>query len=297
MIIQRDRNYVLRAGIAGKEYLVISGLNVQFKVQKSSDNKRKGNHASVSVFNLSNDHRKILEQDGVVVYLEVGYADTGLHELFSGQVTDVQTDRNGEDLVTTLTLDSLFSGLNQTVISKLISPGSTLEELFRRVAKDMPDVVQTKFSGPTLQKKVPDGYPVNGSPRQVLTEVCDAYGLEWQIDSGILYVTDTDYSFMTNKQAFVLNQMSGLIERPEVDDVEKKRLKKGQKKKKKDGLKIKCLLNPLIKAGGMIKLEFEDYSGFYKVVNISHDGEIYGNSWTTTIIVSTKNHKEEDNEE
>lgn len=296
MIIQRDRNYLLKVGVPGKQYLEISGLNIQFQVQKSSNNKRKGNHASVSIYNLSEDNKRVLEDDGVVVYLEVGYADTGLHELFSGQVTDIQTDRNGEDLVTILTLDSLYSGLNHTLISKLIAPGSTLEELFRRIAKDMPDVTQTKFSGPTLQKKVPDGYPVNGTPRQALTEVCDAYGLEWQIDSGILYITDVGYSFMTNKQAFVLNEMSGLIERPEVDDVEKKRSKNNQKKPKKDGLKIKCLLNPLIKSGGMIKLEFGEFSGFYKVVNITHNGEIYGNAWTTTLIVSTKNRREDEDD-
>ena len=297
MIIQRDRNYVLRVGAPGKKYLEISGLNIQFKVQKSSDNKKKGNHASVSVFNLSEDNRKVLEETGVVVYLEVGYADTGLHELFSGQVTDVETNRNGEDIVTTLTLDSVYSDLNHKLLSTLVAPGSTLEQLFRRIVKDMPEITQTKFSGPTLQKKVPDGYPINGTPRQALTEVADAYGLEWQVDSGILYVTDVTYSFMTDKQAFLLNEFSGLIERPEVDEIEKQRSKKDKKKKGRKGLKIKCLLNPLIKAGGMIKLEFGDYSGFYKVINISHDGEVYGNSWTTTLIVGTKDSKPEDTEE
>lgn len=297
MIIQRDRNYVLRVGKPGKNYLEISGLNVQFKVQKSSDNKKKGNHASVSVYNLSEDHRKIVEESGVTVYLEVGYADTGLHELFSGQVTDVETNRNGEDLVTTLTLDSLYSGLNHKMVSKLIAPNTTLEGLFKSLAKEIPDIVQTKFSGPTLQKKIPEGYPISGSPRQTLTEVCDAYGLEWQVDSGILYVTDVTYSFMTNKQAFILNEMSGLLERPEVDEIEKKRAKKDEKKKGRKGLKIKCLLNPLIKCGGMIKLEFGDYSGYYKVINISHEGEIYGNSWFTTLIVGSKDHRADDTEQ
>lgn len=288
MIVQRDRNYLLRVGVPGKESLAISGLQCTFKVQKSSDNKKKGNHASVSVYNLSENSRKLIEHDDAVISLDVGYADTGLHELFSGEVTDVQTTRNGEDIVTTFTLDSVFSGLNHKILSKLISPGTTLQELFKQVAKDMPEITQTKFSGPSLQKKVLDGYPVNGTPRQVLTEVCDAYGLEWQIDSGILYVTDVTYSFMTDKQAFVLNEFSGLIDRPEEEEIEKQRSKKDKKKKGRKGLRIQCLLNPLIKSGGVIKLEFGDLSGYYKVIDVSHNGEIYGNAWSTTITVGSK---------
>lgn len=288
MIVQRDRNYLLRVGKPGSKSLEISGLQCTFKVQKSSDNKKKGNHASVSVYNLSNDNRKAVEESGVVIALDVGYADTGLHELFSGEVTDVETTRNGEDLVTTFTLDSAYTGLNHKLLSKLISPNTSLEDLFRQVAKEMPDITQTKFSGPSLKKKVLDGYPVNGTPRQILTEVCDAYGLEWQIDSGILYITDVTYSYMTDKQAFLLNEMSGLIERPEVDEIEKQRSKKDKKKKGRKGLKIQCLLNPLIKSGGVIKLEFGDLSGYYKVIDVSHTGEVYGNSWTTTITVGSK---------
>lgn len=288
MILQRDRNYLLRVGVPGKESLAISGLQCTFKVQKSSDNKKKGNHASVSVYNLSEQSRKLIEHDDAVISLDVGYGDTALHQLFSGDVTDVETNRSGEDIVTTFTLDSVFTGLNHKILSKLISPGTTLQELFKQIAKEMPEITQTKFSGPSLQRKVIDGYPINGTPRQALTEVCDAYGLEWQVDSGILYVTDVTYSFMTDKQAFVLNELSGLIGRPEEDEIEKQRSKKDKKKKGRRGLKIKCLLNPLIKSGGLIKLEYADLTGFYKVVDVSHSGEVYGNDWTTTITVGSK---------
>ena len=288
MILQRDRNYLLRVGVPGKESLAISGLQCTFKVQKSSDNKKKGNHASVSVYNLSEQSRKLIEHDDAVISLDVGYGDTALHQLFSGDVTDVETNRSGEDIVTTFTLDSVFTGLNHKILSKLISPGTTLQELFKQIAKEMPEITQTKFSGPSLQRKVIDGYPINGTPRQALTEVCDAYGLEWQVDSGILYVTDVTYSFMTDKQAFVLNELSGLIGRPEEDEIEKQRSKKDKKKKGRRGLKIKCLLNPLIKSGGLVKLEYADLTGFYKVVDVSHSGEVYGNDWTTTITVGSK---------
>ena len=152
----------------------------------------------------------------------------------------------------------------------------------------MPEITQTKFSGPSLKKKVVDGYPANGTPRQILTEVCDAYGLEWQIDSGILYVTDVAHSHMTDKQAFVLNEMSGSTERPKVEVIEKQRSKNNKKKKGRKGLKIQCLLNPLIKSGGLVKLEFGDLTGFYKVIDVSHVGEVYGNTWMTTMTVGSK---------
>lgn len=288
MIFQRDRNYVLLVGDPGKNQLEITGLHITFQVRKSSDNKKKGNQASVSIYNLAEEKRKALEVTNVPVRLEVGYLNTGLHELFSGESTDVVTTRQGEDLVTTITLDSTYTGLNHKLVSKLVAPGSTVEEVVKNLVANMPEVTQTKFSGVSLKKKVRDGYPMSGTPRQILTEVCDAFSLEWQIDSGILYVTDIVESFMTNGQAFILNEMSGLLERPEVVEVEKQRAKGDKKKKGRKGLEIKLLLNPVLKAGGMIKLEFGDLSGFYKIIDLQHQGEVYGNTWTTTLHVGSK---------
>lgn len=288
MIFQRDRNYVLRVGNPDKNQLEITGLHITFQVRKSSDNKKKGNQASVSIYNLAEEKRKALEVTHVPVRLEVGYLNTGLHELFSGESTDVVTTRQGEDLVTTITLDSTYTGLNHKLVSKLVAPGSTVEEVVKNLVANMPEVTQTKFSGASLKKKVRDGYPMSGTPRQILTEVCDAFSLEWQIDSGILYVTDIVESFMTNGQAFILNEMSGLLERPEVVEVEKQRAKGDKKKKGRKGLEIKLLLNPVLKAGGMIKLEFGDLSGFYKIIDLQHQGEVYGNTWITILHVGSK---------
>lgn len=288
MILQRDRNYVLVVGIPGKGEIEITGLHITFQVRKSSDNKKKGNQASVSIYNLSEDKRKALEVSNVPVRLDVGYLYTGLHELFHGESTDVRTDRRGEDIVTTITLDAAYTGLNHRLVSKLAAPGSTVEEIIRNLATSMPDVSRTKFSGKGLKQRAVDGYPMSGTPRQILTEVCNAFGLEWQVDSGILYVTDVVESYMTEGQAFVLNEMSGLIERPEVTEVEKQRKKDDKKKKGRKGLTIKMLLNPILQAGGLIKLEYGDLSGFYKVIDIQHEGEIYGSNWMTTITVGSK---------
>lgn len=288
MILQRDRNYVLVVGVPGKGEIEITGLHITFQIKKSSDNKKKGNQASVSIYNLAEDKRKVLEATNVPVRLDVGYLDTGLHELFHGESTDIVTTRRGEDIVTTVTLDAAYTGLNHRLISKLAAPGSTVEDIVRNLAASMPDVARTKFSGKGLKQKAVDGYPMSGTPRQILTELCDAFGLEWQIDSGILYVTDVVESFMTNSQAFVINEMSGLIERPEVTEVEKQRKKGDKKKKGRKGLQIKLLLNPILQAGGLIKLEYGDLSGMYKIIDIQHEGEIYGSNWMTTITVGSK---------
>ena len=288
MILQRDRNYVLVVGVPGKGEIEITGLHITFQIKKSSDNKKKGNQASVSIYNLAEDKRKSLEATNVPVRLDVGYLDTGLHELFHGESTDIVTTRRGEDIVTTVTLDAAYTGLNHRLISKLAAPGSTVEDIVRNLAVSMPDVARTKFSGKGLKQKAVDGYPMSGTPRQILTELCDAFGLEWQIDSGILYVTDVVESFMTNAQAFVINEMSGLIERPEVTEVEKQRKKGDKKKKGRKGLQIKLLLNPILQAGGLIKLEYGDLSGTYKIIDIQHEGEIYGSNWMTTITVGSK---------
>jgi len=290
---QRGRVYSLIVGTA-EDAVEINNLQIKFKVEKSSSNKDKKNTAYVEIYNLSEDRRKRLEEDYVQVSLSVGYVDTEILPLFQGQVTNITTSkldsfltrRQGTDLVTKLQLDELYTEMNSKVLSAFVPAGSTVGSVVRRVIKDMPEVTRQEMGGSGVNTLLPNGYPVSGTPRQVLDRLSNDYDIEWQIDGGVLYVSDSDGTFSNNNE-FVLSigQQSGLIDRPEYVNEEAKRLRrqaqgrKTKKEPKKNAIKFKMLLNASVVAGSVIYLDFEDLTGYYKVDEVIHEGEYRGNNW------------------
>lgn len=306
---QRNRIYSLIVGREG-DAVEINNLNIKFSVTKTSNNKDKKNGAKIEIYNLSEDRRKRLEEDYVYVSLKVGYADAlekgeNLLELFSGQVINVRstdkeigkffTKRQNTNLITTLDIDELFTSLNGKTLNQIVPEGRTVKDVIQAIVKDIPEVTRQEMNGEAIQRQVVDGYPLTGTPKQNLDKLTKEYNLEWQIDSGVLYVSDIDGSFSDNKDNVpLIGQMSGLIERPEFLNPDSKRLKvAGDKKKEKvpaskKTLRMKILLNPAIVAGSIVKLEFEDLTGYYKITEVKHEGEYRGNTWHSTLLCEEK---------
>jgi hypothetical protein len=302
---QRNRVYSLIVGKKG-DAVEINNLNVKFSVTKTSNNKDKKNKARVEIYNLSDDRRRRLEEENVYVSLRVGYADAlgrgeELTELFSGQVVNIKntdqeigkffTKRQNTNLITVLDIDELFTSLNGKVLSNIVPEGKTVKDVIQAIIQDIPEVTRQEMNGQAILRQVVDGYPLTGTPKQNLDKLSKEYNLEWQIDSGVLYVSDIDGSFSDNRDNVpLIGQMSGLIERPEFINPDSKRIKvagdkdKGKVPAKNKTLRMKILLNPTIIAGSIVKLDFEDLTGYYKVTEVKHEGEYRGNTWYSTLI-------------
>lgn len=286
--LQKDRNYTLVISQGKKDAIEITGLNISFTVSKNSNNKKKPNKATISIYNLSELYQRYLEAPFVEVTFSVGYASLGTHRLFSGQVTVAGTRKQGPDTITEIQLDSLYTELNHKTVTKTLPEGSTVRSAIEAIVKDMPGVTRSVLSGKNISRTFIDGYPLSGSPRQLLNEFADAFQLEWQVSDSILYIQDIGTSYMLdNSKAILISELSGLIERPYFDQIEKQRGKKDKLKLARNGLKFRILLNPSIVAGSIIKLEYGDKTGFYKVERLTHTGEYLGSTWETEIICGT----------
>lgn len=300
---QRNRIYSLVVGKEG-DAVEINNLQIKFKVTKTSSNKDKKNLAQVEIFNLGADRRKKLEEDYIQVVLKVGYSDTDLLQLFAGQVTNIATSKLGNfltkrqntDLVTKLDIDELYKEVNNTTLSKIVPAGATYKDVIQTIVKDIPEVTRQEINGEEVKKQVIDGYPLSGTPRQCLDKLSRDCDIEWQIDSGVLYIADAGGTFSEDKNSVIsVGQMSGLIQRPEYINEEAKRLRREVKDKapkyknpKKNSLKFKILLNPALTAGSIIHLDFEDLTGYYKIDEVVHEGDFRGNDWYSTLTVTEK---------
>lgn len=313
---QESRIYSLIVGTED-DAVEINNLEMKFKVTKTSSNKDKKNDARVEIYNLTEDRRKDLEEDYVQVSLKVGYVDTDLVELFSGQVINIATKKNGlrdyihrrenTNIVTVLDIDELYESLNATTVSKIVPAGKTVKDVFQSIVADIPEVTRYEMNGEVIKQQVVDGYPLSGSPRQNLDKLSVEHGVEWQIDQGVLYVSDVDGSFSDDKEGvFLISQASGLIERPEFKNPDARRLNKPKSptktksgkprktrkskktKPKSNTLRVKILLNPSIVAGSIFKLEFEELTGYYKVDEVVHEGDFRSQEWYSTLQCTEK---------
>lgn len=300
MKFQRDRIYSLIVGPEG-ESVEINNLQIKFEVVKTSSNKDKKNKAVIRIYNLSEERQRALESDYVNVQFSVGYRDTGLIPLFAGQVVNIDSKRSGDtftekentDTVTKIELDTFFVELNTTQLSKIIPAGKTVRDVILGITKDVPEITRQEMNGKGIERVVEDGYPLAGTPRQMLDELSNTYNIEWQIDGETLFVQDREGTYSDNIEGvYSFGQFSGLIERPyrKADDSKKLKTKKGEPKqrKAKDTVQFKILLNPSVVAGSIIHLDYREFTGYYKVNEVKHSGDFMSDQWYSELICSVK---------
>jgi len=282
-LIQRDRQYELIIGdFQTGEGLQVTDLQVTFDISKSTDNKKKTNSAAIEVYNLSTEHIKLLDTDYPAAVFSAGYLDTGgPKRLFSGQVTHVTTRKSGTDRITQLTLGSGYVELNQQVLSEFVPEGqppkAAAERLIRAIGAD-----RGVFNGTNLNNPLIYGYPLSGTPKEMLNELCEKYACNWQLDDNVVYIHDNDRANTENfQQAYVISKYTGLIETPYRVSGDRQRSTKD--KVKKPGIQMKILLNPDIRAGDIIYLEDTLITGWLKVESLRHTGGWRSPTWYTEI--------------
>ncbi len=283
MIIQRNRVYELIIGdYKTGNGLLVKDLQVTFVISKSTNNKNRTNSASIEVYNLSEESLKVLDTDYPAAVFSAGYLDTGgVKRLFSGQVTNVSTRKSGTDIVTQIQMGSGYTALNHDTLSDVVPPGNNVQDAIEKLRKAI-GADRGVYNGANLNNEIIYGYPLSGTPKEMLDELAEKYQLDWQLDDGVLYVHDNDRAATEQFQlAYVISPFTGLIERPYRVSGDKRRSKKD--KVKKPGVQMKILLNPEIKAGDIIKIEEGLLKGWYKVDSIRHSGGWRSEGWYTEI--------------
>lgn len=288
MPLQSNRIYSLIVGdVNGAEGWEITDLHITFDISKMSDNKEKNNSATIEIYNLSREKQKLLQKNYIGAVLSVGWRDEGLKRLFAGQVTEASTRKSGADVITILQIGVNYTELNHQTLSKLVPEGRTYEDVITEIAKEL-GTSRNVITGVNCKNPVIDGYPLSGTPRQMLDEVCRANEMEWSVDDKVLYVRDSTESHTTDiNSVVVIGQDSGLIERPYVTTGEVNRSVRDKKKRKK-GLQFRCLINPELVAGSLIKLEYEELTGYYRIDSMRIKGGWRDSDWYMDIKLTEK---------
>jgi hypothetical protein len=285
---QSNRQYELIIGDSQTgDGLSITDLQVQFDISKSTDNKKRTNSASIEVTNLSLEHLKALDTDYPAAAFSAGYLDTGgPKRLFGGQVTHVSTRKSGTDRVTQITLGSGYTEINHQVLSSIVAPGQTVREVAETLRQALPGVSRGVYNGTNLNNEILYGYPLMGTPKEMLDELSNKYALDWQVDDDTLYIHDNDRATTENfQEAYVISKYTGLVE--SAYRVSGDRQRSTKDKAKKPSIQMKVLLNPDIKAGDIIRLEDTLITGWLRVDSLRHTGGWRSANWYTEIKASS----------
>lgn len=274
-----DRKYLLQIGDSESgDGISINNLQITFQVRKSINNKNKIDKASISIYNLSESSLAFLETEYAIAVFSCGYEkQDDVVRLFYGEITEIETKKKGVDRVTKIEITPSYSELTFKVMSELVPENGTVEDVFEVIRKQT-SLGKGVYKGAGLARRIIYGYPLSGTPKEMLDRVCSIYNLQWKIEGESLYIND--YSTVESDSqdlAPVISPSTGLLEKPYYfKDSDKKSTKD---KKKTTGVKFTALINPNIIPGTLVRLDYEDESDYYKIEEVDYTGDFRGNNW------------------
>lgn len=288
-------------GPAGATGLQIGGgdptapqLKVQFEIIKTLDSTP--NTAQVKIFNLNKTNEaKIANQKGGAteftdLLVNVGYQGAA-KLIFRGNIKHAFHYRDKADYVTQIEAADGDKDYRQAKLNLTLAAGTTHSELVNAAVASF----STTKQGSVLISSKPRirGHVFSGMTRDVLSNLARESTANWSIQDGALQIVPVN-GVLPNR-AVVVNAATGMLSAPEISD---------------RGIKVLCLLNPLIGINSVLQLDNYDImqrirkrrsltkntakvpdrnlvtvalnpDGLYKVIRVDHRGDTRGSQWET----------------
>lgn len=289
----------------------LGALRIQFKT--SAIDVDSPPHAVIRVINPSKTTAERFSKEFQSVTLQAGYENGNFGVIFQGSIVRIRRGRlsNIENFVDIMAsnLDAIynFGFVNGSLAKGQNGPQQQINMIRDKVNSSPVAQGQAGAQAQGMQLgyipssvgtggTLPRGKVLFGLARDKLNDVANSTGMAWQIgpDGKINFHPLTGY---LPGEAVVLNSQTGMIGIPEATN---------------QGIEVNCLLNPLIKAGTLIKINnadlvqsqnvnntvgFPAYADFQFFANQSNDGTYmamvvehegdsrgHGGDWVTKIV-------------
>lgn len=289
---QWKRKVQVVVGKAGSG-LLIENLRVVFEVTKTVESSP--NVAVIKIYNLHPANEAKVKNEFDEVILNAGY-EGAMQLLFRGNIKHVYRYRDKNDYVTEIEAGDGDKDYRKAVMNETLAAGTTTSQLVDRA------VTTFKGTGGTTKGHVQvnerariRGKVISGNTRDVLSDVAKESGANWSIQDGQLVIVSANA--VLPGEAILIRADTGMLGAPEVND---------------KGVAVKCLLNPLLKVNGAVKLDNNsikakrakaqalasqrekeeardkdpvrlDPDGIYKVLKLVHKGDTRGKDWLSEL--------------
>lgn len=268
-----------RGGTAGEVVTwrsdgTLSGLRVVGAIQKTIMGIP--NPSSVSIYNLGREVRNGIRASLTKITVEAGWSNTDLRKVFQGSVLNAYSERSGPDVVTKIAALPGYGALVRGTSSYTAGPGSSVLEVAKALANDLPGVAVSEGNLMGITSKIGQGgWAHAGSTRDGLNKLAEEHGFSWSINDGEF--TAIGDRFMMPEHVELNGTSGGLMSiAPIVSgplQIE-------------TGVKIKALYMPGINAGNSIKVTSDinpRLNGVYRIHTLGINIDAYSESWTMDI--------------
>jgi hypothetical protein len=293
----RKTNLIVSTGTQG---LDLSDFRFTFKTTNSDA--QTPNTLHVRVYNLSPQTVAKIGAEFNTVTLQAGYETGNFGIVFQGSIKQTATgrERNVDSYVDIWAADG-DEWYNFSVINKSIAAGQTPEQTISAItgAASANGTQPIKFAADTsgliagsvasTATALQRGKVLFGMSRDYARDWASKYGFRWSVQNGeFVLVPITGYR---PGEAVVLSSTTGLIGVPEATQ---------------DGVRVRALLNPLIRIGCLVQIAKSDINqltyqqqglkyapavatvvtaaGFYRVMTAEFSGDSRGNEWYVDIV-------------
>ena len=244
----------------------LSNLDCVFQVKKTL--KPEPNTAEIKVFNLAERTRAVLETpERIGVLLEAGYAGRTC-QVFFGEVRSAHSYREGSDIITELSTGDSEEALATARFNMAVAAGSSPLQVLNVLVAEMGVGAGNVAAAASMlaAKGVTFGPTVfHGNAAKNLTDICDAGGIEWSVQDGVLQFLERGKPL--SEVAVLLGPGSGLLGSPTVDH--------------KGIVTAQALIQPGLEPGRKVAFETSNLKptqGFI-VQEAQYTGDTAGNDW------------------
>jgi len=281
--------------------LDLSDMHFTFKINQADV--ESPNNCVIRIFNLSDGSSQstvqtIIKGEYSRVVLQAGYENGAFGVIFDGNVRQFRKGRlNATDTYLDLLCADGDLGYNFSVANQTLAAGSTSAQRTAAIIKSMnPLGLSAGSLAPSTGGVLPRGKVLFGMSRALMRAEVQTQGATWSIQNGKINVIPLD-GYLPG-EAVVLDAMSGMVGLPEQTD---------------NGIKVRCLLNPKITPGGLVKIDnkainqvlkanpnaapvpFNQWTGIqlladvtsdglYRVFVAEHEGDTRGVAWYSDLI-------------
>lgn len=260
--------------------ITLTGLRISFSLQKNLSTA--SNPGVIKIWNLSSDHRNLINNFGDEVTLYAGYErGSGLELLYRGDTIAVSHTFTLPDIVTTLECADGDQFVNQKHFSLSFAPQTKVRTVIQEIANNM-GIPIAEF-GVSDDLVYPRGFSHDGMGKEGLNKACAYPNLQWSVQNGALQVVPIDGTI--EEPAFKINVDTGMIGIPQRYTF-----------RRQDfivlgpavGWKVNTLLYPIILPGAKLDIQsrYLGFQGIFRCETIRHSGDTFGPNWESNMEVT-----------
>lgn len=202
---------------------------------------------------------KPLKSQKNLISIYAGDAENGMEQCFYGEITSANADFSSAPTIKM----NIEAAAGAYAALKAESPiavkgQQTAASLIEQIAKENGYTFENKGVASSVKNAV-----FNGSPIEKAYSIARQVNAELLIDDGKFVLLPYDKGRNEEGNAVLLTPETGMLGYPSFNN---------------DGVSVKCLYNPALELGGMVKIEsiVPGASGVWKITKLSHELAAYG---------------------